>query len=154
VTHLKAQQNEANELIRCKQVDELLESISLSVARLEHHGDKDVPVIVMGDFNADPPCETGESSIRKVLLHSFGGDRGRIRSAYAVDPPSDTFYTTWKTRGSKTTRRIIDYIFYSGALERQVSLQVPSETELEETKLPGLRHPSDHMLIAAKFHLE
>ncbi|KAL7574062.1 hypothetical protein ACA910_015640 [Epithemia clementina (nom. ined.)] len=103
------------------------------------------------------------------------------------------FYTTWKTRGSSTTKRAIDYIFYypggHGAPEPQTldpvnstneanhgdtqtgsssssssnrrpyqlhcraTLSIPKAYELEATKLPGLRYPSDHLAVGAKFEL-
>lgn len=150
VTHLKAQKNETNELIRCQQVDELLHYAN-SEASL---GSDETPIIILGDFNADNPqdCAGNQSSVRRLLEYSVEGMR-KYTSAYEIDPPKQGFYTTWKTRGTTTVRRIIDYIFFSGRLRCVANLRVPAEEELEKTKLPGLRYPSDHMAIGAKFEL-
>ena len=72
---------------------------------------------------------------------------------YEIDPPKEDFFTTWKTRGTHTVKRIIDYIFHSEELDCTATLSIPSTNELEEGKLPGLRQPSDHLMIAAKFRL-
>jgi endonuclease/exonuclease/phosphatase family metal-dependent hydrolase len=161
VTHLKAQQSAANENTRAAQVEELLRLVAdeaENVLRRERR-DKKIPILILGDFNADPPSQAAGSeevsSIKKLLTFHESSDQGtkirpQFQSAYPVDPPNDEFYTTWKIRGPKTSKRIIDYIFYSNAsLECRATLQVPSEEELEPSKLPGLRYPSDHMAIAA-----
>lgn len=156
VTHLKAQKESAQERVRCHQVDELLDSISKQATLLvqDHHA---VSVIVMGDFNADPPVSTSDDgAVSRVLKRgvktSAKSSTSPIWSAYDLSAPA--FYTTWKTRGSATVRRVIDYIFYSGSLTCKATLRVPSEDELDATKLPGLRYPSDHMMIAAKFRID
>jgi endonuclease/exonuclease/phosphatase family metal-dependent hydrolase len=160
VTHLKAQNSESNELIRCRQVDELLEQVDDVVASATEHDDiKDV--LVLGDFNADPPCNISfqSSSVGRMLARqlrslSSSTEPVHLRSSYKIDPPADSFFTTWKIRGPTTSRRVIDYIFYAGKLRCTATLQMPKEKDLEGTKLPGLQNPSDHMMIAAKFEIE
>ena len=149
VTHLKAQSSESNEKIRCTQVDELLTQVSNCVAGLD--GDVDVPVLFVGDLNADANCAFEESCIRQHVLESQALNQ-RIQSAYPLDPPEPSHYTTWKIRGTKEARRTIDYIFYAGdALNCTATLQVPAQEDLDTTRLPSLRYPSDHVLIAAEF---
>ena len=156
VTHLKA--SESNEQIRCSQVEELLQAVAnTSLEVRERRGENEISVLILGDFNTD-----GEA-IRNVLNFELqtttecnDGDRNgkassAILSAYPISPPGDSLYTTWKIRRSEV-RRIIDYIFYSN-FKCTATLQVPPETELEPTKLPGLKYPSDHMMIAAKFRI-
>ena len=145
-THLKAQKSEKNELIRCAQADELLEQIRQEEVRLGANGEN-VSTIVMGDFNSEPPCvsKDSESSIRRLMTC--------LNSAYPIDPPRNDFYTTWKTRG-KTFKRVIDYIFYGTGLKCNAILSVPNEEDMEAGKLPGLRYPSDHMMIAAQFEFD
>lgn len=159
VTHLKAQKNETNEIVRCRQAEELLEAVAEASTRLISQGEEKVSILILGDFNADPPTATeGESAISKVLSFklpwSNEGRAMKVNSAYAIDPPSDNFYTTWKIRGSQATKRIIDYIFYSGALECQATLPVPPEDQLEQSRLPSIRYPSDHVNLAAKFKIK
>ena len=153
VTHLKAQRNEANELIRQRQVEELIQCVEDVANQVKANDDVDqVPTVIAGDFNSDPPCQldTKDSCI-ETLIGQKGCETGFVY-AYGADPTGD-LYTTWKTRGPKTVRRVIDYIVYRGNLECKAILDVPSEEELEEAKFPGLRYPSDHLMIAAKFRL-
>jgi endonuclease/exonuclease/phosphatase family metal-dependent hydrolase len=157
VTHLKAQQGFVQEKVRCHQVDELLDSISKRAQSLLEKREEPVSVLILGDFNADPPAGTGDNgAVSRVLKRDVptasDSPRSPIRSAYDLAAPG--FYTTWKTRGSTTTKRIIDYIFYSGRLRCQATLWVPSESELDPTKLPGIRYPSDHLMIAARFRID
>jgi len=153
VTHLKAQKSETNEKIRCAQVEEIVTRVKeeLTVVR-EAFKTAAVPVLILGDFNADAPPQTeGTHSAVRTLLNSNVSPNDvpcSLKSAYEVD---ENFYTTWKTRGTSTTRRIIDYIFFGGNLSCRAHLAVPEPEELGEAKLPSFRHPSDHMSIAAKF---
>ena len=127
-THLKAQQNEECEVMRQQQVDELLQMILQGPD----------PTIVAGDFNAEPSSESA-----KKMQESFA-------SAYDLKDPN--FITTWKTRGTDTKKRVIDYLFHSTSLKCSDVLSIPYQ-EMEEQQLPSLRYPSDHILIAAKFQL-
>lgn len=153
ITHLKAQKSMTNEKIRCSQVEELLGHIQAAVA------ERDIPVLIMGDFNADPPAHLSfdESSVGAVLSNHLFKDSEftplRLQSAYEIDPPSNDLFTTWKTRGTQTVKRIIDYIFYTEQLTCTSTFSVPKDDKLEAGKLPGLRYPSDHLMIAAKFCL-
>jgi endonuclease/exonuclease/phosphatase family metal-dependent hydrolase len=157
VTHLKAQRGPVQEKVRCHQVDELLNSISRRAQSLLQIGEEAVSVLIAGDFNADPPIGSRDDGAVSRLLKAgvptvLNSPSSPIRSAYDLAAPG--FYTTWKTRGSTTTKRIIDYIFHSGRLRCEATLRVPSERELDPTKLPGLRYPSDHLLIAARFGVD
>lgn len=174
VTHLKAQKGESNERIRQIQIKELLHSVEAEVISLYNAKsakeersslqNTSFPVFIMGDMNADPPSTNPSfsvSAIRSVLdfRHQTLGEipleiSGPYYSAYEVDPPENSFYTSWKIRGKDTTKRIIDYIFYKGPVTCIATLQVPNDDEVEETKFPGLRYPSDHLLIAADFELD
>jgi len=151
VTHLKA--SGGNEEVRCRQMEELLDVIADARENLRERGEDDAAVLIMGDFNTD-----GET-VRKVLDFRLQGKGGSgadtpILSAYEVNPPSDSLYTTWKIRDTET-RRVIDYIFYSSnSLMCRATLQVPPGDQLEASKLPGLKYPSDHVAIAARFRIE
>eukprot|EP00541_Cyclophora_tenuis_P017897 CAMPEP_0116559484 /NCGR_PEP_ID=MMETSP0397-20121206/10424_1 /TAXON_ID=216820 /ORGANISM="Cyclophora tenuis, Strain ECT3854" /LENGTH=141 /DNA_ID=CAMNT_0004085263 /DNA_START=65 /DNA_END=490 /DNA_ORIENTATION=+ len=110
------------------------------------------PVLVLGDLNADPPTEqTRNTSAVQLLV-----DNNRFTSAYDLENSSENdppLFTTWKTRGNRTARRVIDYIFYSGLVCTH-TLSLPHKAlEEERYKLPNLRYPSDHLMIAAKFRL-
>ncbi|GAX14633.1 hypothetical protein FisN_6Lh418 [Fistulifera solaris] len=151
VTHLKAKCNATNEMIRMKQLQELLVRIDETIRDVQSkdHDSNQTPVILLGDFNTDPPA-TVPSQDASSLNQLITASNGCFQSLYPLE--SSTHYTTWKTRGSDTVKRVIDYIFYRGPVKPIAVLQVPEETELEPTKLPGLRYPSDHVLIAGRFH--
>lgn len=158
VTHLKAQKSDTNEKVRCAQVKEIITQIKEELAVLsETYKTTSVPVLILGDFNADAPPQTegAHSAIRTLLNSNFSpyDVPDSLKSAYEVDPPEEDFYTTWKRRGTSETRRIIDYIFYGGDLSCRAHLTVPEPGDLGEAKLPSLRYPSDHMSIAAKFFI-
>ena len=155
VTHLKASLSEKNEKMRCKQVEELLEQAHQMTEQLREK-EGDVPVLIMGDFNADAPQyipSEESSSVRGVL--EFERNGLSIQSAYDLASKRNDFYTTWKTRGAKTAKRIIDYIFHTNSgIKCTHILSIPKEEDVEEAKLPGLRYPSDHLMIAAKFEID
>ena len=46
---------------------------------------------------------------------------------------------------------VIDYIFHTSQLKCTDVLGPPAAADLEPTRLPGMRAPSDHLPIAAKF---
>ena len=126
-THLKAgQSNNECSAMRELQVDELLHFLS----KTSH------PVVLGGDFNAEPYTKAIKK-IRKVYS-----------SAYDLSDPN--LLTTCKIRGNETKKRTIDYLFFSKQLECTAVWDIPHK-EVEEEKLPSLRYPSDHVLIAAKF---
>jgi endonuclease/exonuclease/phosphatase family metal-dependent hydrolase len=160
-THLKAQRSEMNELIRCRQVEELLAAVDLELQRLMARGSvEDIPVILLGDLNADPPsqmkfeCSAIENLLKHNIVSSDPSRPIRYRSAYHLDDASDGFFTSWKIRGCKDSKRIIDYIFYAGfSIQCTATLKGVAVSELERTKLPGLRHPSDHLQIGAKLEI-
>lgn len=156
VTHLKARRSKNNEKIRMMQVCELLDKLEEERERIENVSDeKQVPILVLGDFNADHPSKNRDSScVAKVLDRHKASNSAYppYYSAYPVDPPPEGFFTTWKTRGTETAKRVIDYIFHSN-ITCTDTLCIPDEKEIEVDQLPGLRYPSDHLMIAAKFDL-
>ena len=110
-----------------------------------------MPTIVLGDFNAEPSEDAVKNfvnGIDKESLPSFA-------SAY----PADLAYSTWKTRGTSTVKRVIDYIFFKPCcnvdgtpiFECKEFLALPVEEDLEEQGLPGFRSPSDHLALAPRF---
>jgi endonuclease/exonuclease/phosphatase family metal-dependent hydrolase len=126
-THLKAgQNNNACSSMREHQVDELLHLLS----------ETSYPVVLGGDFNAEPYTKAMKK-VRKVYS-----------LAYELSDPN--LVTTCKIRGSETKKGAIDYLFFSNQLECTAIWDIPKK-EMEEEKLPSLRYPSDHILIAAKF---
>lgn len=202
VTHLKAQDSEISEKIRSLQAVELVKEVShVAQALLLRPENRDyktnqvassstakVPIILLGDFNAEPygecreciPSIVGEADERNINNNAAETDNTSrdeccfFQSAYAYGTES---FTTWKTRGSKTVKRVIDYIFHNcqplGVKSCNIpskgnptdcngppgmrcthTLSIPQAKDLESTFLPGFRQPSDHFMIAAKFEID
>ena len=158
VTHLKAGKGVDKEVLRTAQVKELMQRLESSVSSASRDQGvelNDIPVILMGDFNSDIREE--ESCIRSIIVDKEDASTYPWTSAYEIDPPDSSLFTTWKIRGDITQQRIIDYIFYNAknvdGFECTHILDVPNEDELEPTKLPGFKYPSDHLAIGAKFRL-
>ena len=155
VTHLKAQQNSVSEKVRTAQAAQLLEVTQRAVIDAsEEYGitGSDIATLIMGDFNSEPFDNDDHSCIQTMINGSIDGNL-KVKSAYNIDPPDSKFFTTWKTRGEKTVRRIIDYIFHNHQLRCTHTLAPPSQLEMESHRLPGFRYPSDHIAIGAKFEI-
>ena len=155
VTHLKASKSEENARIRALQSQELLEILQEKAARIaENCSDtREVPTIVLGDFNAEPSEDAAKNFVDGI-------DNGSLQS-FASAYPADIPYSTWKTRGTNTVRRVIDYIFYKPCcnvdgtpiFECKEFLALPAEEDMEEQGMPGFRSPSDHLALAARFYI-
>lgn len=165
VTHLKSGKGIEIEKIRRAQVKELRSHIDrvASVASKESGGVemKNIPVVIMGDFNSDPTedqsCiwEISSSSTPDKNVVDGSDEHSCFASAYPINPEEMSYFTTWKIRGDKTQKRVIDYIFYNNAEGIKCSqiLSIPNQDEMEESRLPGLKYPSDHLAIGARFEL-
>ena len=151
VTHLKAQNNSTCEKIRTQQANELIDSVNNvihTVASNDNLPTTSIPTILMGDFNSDPDGD------EKTCIKSVLSRQPQLSSVYDLE--RHNFFTTWKSRGHKTARRIIDYIFYNDSKGFRCShvLSIPKDEQIEATKLPGFRYPSDHLSIGSKFELD
>jgi mRNA deadenylase 3'-5' endonuclease subunit Ccr4 len=157
MTHLKAGKTIENEIVRVGQVEELLGAVQASAqnaAKLGNIALDEIPVVVAGDFNSDP--KENNSCIRGIQSKD---SIYPMKSAYEVDSIThSSMFTTWKTRGDMTVKRIIDYIFHNAGVTKGFdcshTLQNPVDYEVEETRLPGFKYPSDHIAVGAKFKLE
>lgn len=146
-THLKAKKGLANEKVRTSQAKELFREAKKVAKSLINHGESgDVPIIVMGDFNADIDGN-GATCVTSIANAGFF-------SAYPFARMVNAF-TTFKTRGSKTSKHTIDYIFHNGVgVNCTHTLDLPSEDNITEPAgLPGFCYPSDHIMIGSRFLL-
>lgn len=167
VTHLKASKSKENAIIREHQSVELLGVLhekATSIADNDggHDNACDVPIIVLGDFNAEPD---------EAAVQTFVASKDKRIPPFASAYPVDLPYSTWKTRGSNAVRRVIDYVFYkncssrrrcrgtldAGAYEGRIEcteiLGLPADKDMESHGLPGFRSPSDHLALAARFRI-
>jgi len=175
VTHLKAKEGTANEAMRYTQAIQLSQAVTEAAREAENkwctstRESSNIPIFIMGDFNSHPipECTTaGEESNTKIMscLDAFIANKsslssppyGHFSSVYPIHPTPNDFFSTWKTRGPKTTRLVIDYILHTHVDGIQLShiLSVPHEDEMEPCRLPGFKYPSDHIALGAKFQIE
>jgi len=133
-THLKAK--EGFEERRKAQGKALLE-------HLETFNSQKLPTIICGDFN-----DTPESLVCKEILSK------KFSTVYSEKnlPGKSSIWSTWKKREVEV-KRTIDHIFYDPEkLNLMEILEIPSEKDCPN-RFPGNYYPSDHIAIAAKFHL-
>ncbi|XP_036372407.1 nocturnin-like isoform X2 [Megalops cyprinoides] len=139
VTHLKARSGW--ERLRSAQGSDLLQN--LQVATGGHAG---MPLLVCGDFNAEP----SEDVYRRFASSSLGLD-----SAYkqlSADGQTEPPYTTWKIRPSGEVCHTLDYIWYSRcALSVNAVLDFPTAEQIGPNRLPSYNYPSDHLSLVCDF---
>ncbi|KAM4810311.1 nocturnin isoform 2-T2 [Rhinophrynus dorsalis] len=138
VTHLKARTGW--ERFRLAQGTDLLQNLE-SITE----GAK-VPLIICGDFNAEPTEE---------VYKRFASSSLNLNSAYKVlseDGESEPPYTTWKIRQTGESCNTLDYIWYSQhALKVNSALGLPTEEQIGPNRLPSFNYPSDHLSLVCDF---
>ncbi|KAM4586097.1 nocturnin isoform 1-T1 [Fundulus diaphanus] len=143
VTHLKARSGW--ERLRSAQGADLLQSLQSITS---HSGGSmraalgAIPLVVCGDFNAEP----SEDVYRRFSSSPLG-----LSSAYKLlscDGQTEPAYTTWKIRPSGESCSTLDYIWYShDALSVEALLDIPSEEQIGPDRLPSYHYPSDHLSL-------
>ncbi|XP_054275285.1 nocturnin isoform X2 [Macrosteles quadrilineatus] len=136
-THLKARNGALLSALRNEQGKDLLEFVA------QHAGNR--PVILSGDFNAEPT----EPIYSTVLSH----DLLRLSSAYYQEnePP----YTTWKIREEGEVCHTIDYVFCSKDRLKPVTLlEFPTGEEIGKDRIPSMSYPSDHFSLVCDLLLK
>ncbi|XP_021087116.1 nocturnin isoform X2 [Mesocricetus auratus] len=138
VTHLKARTGW--ERFRSAQGCDLLQNLQDITQEAK------IPLIVCGDFNAEPTEE--------VYKH-FASSSLNLNSAYKLlspDGQSEPPYTTWKIRTSGECRHTLDYIWYSRhALSVTSALDLLTEEQIGPNRLPSFHYPSDHLSLVCDF---
>ena len=133
-SHLKARRGSLLASIRDQQGEDLmswLEDLSGGQS-----------VILAGDFNAEPSEAVYQTvTNRENML---------LDSAYRNDRLD---WTTWKIRDSGEEKQVLDYIFHSTDLETVRTLDVPSEGEVGDQRLPSLSYASDHLSLLADINI-
>ncbi|KAL8207078.1 UNVERIFIED_CONTAM: hypothetical protein K2H54_043977 [Gekko kuhli] len=138
VTHLKARNGW--ERFRSAQGADLLQKLG-SITQ-----DAEIPLIVCGDFNAEPTEE---------VYKEFSNSSLNLNSAYkllSANGLSEPPYTTWKIRPSGECRHTLDYIWYSQhALQVNAALNLLTEEQIGPNRLPSFNYPSDHLSLVCDF---
>ena len=131
VTHLKAAKDAAGEAVRTAQA----RHVALRVERAMADGG--APHAVLGcDLNATPT-----SKAYALLL------RRGFRSSFAQCMGAEPAFTTCKQRSAGAKASVIDYLFAVN-LDADAVLRVPAG---EPAPLPTAEHPSDHLLLVARY---
>ena len=101
------------------------------------------PVIIAGDFNADP---------REPVHNTMLSDQLGLASAYAANTAEEPKYTTWKVRADAESKTTLDYVFYTkDHMDVLRYLDIATEDAIGENRLPGLHYPSDHLSLVCDF---
>ncbi|XP_059821192.1 nocturnin-like isoform X4 [Hypanus sabinus] len=137
VTHLKA--CSGWERFRTSQGCDLLQ-------KLENITGAGIPLIVCGDFNAEPTED---------VYKQFTKSKLNLNSAYKLlseDGQSEPPFTTWKIRPSGESCLTLDYIWYSQhAFAVNRLLNLPTEEQIGPNRLPSFHYPSDHLSLVCEF---
>ncbi|XP_036424630.1 nocturnin isoform X1 [Colossoma macropomum] len=139
VTHLKARSGW--EAFRSAQGSHLLQQLR-TISSQQGVQPEGVPMVVCGDFNAEP-CE---EVYRRFLASPLGLDSAyrRLSTDGNTEPP----YTSWKIRPSGESCATLDYIWYSrGGFSVDAVLSMPSEEQIGPDRLPSYHYPSDHLSL-------
>lgn len=144
-THLKARNGALLSTLRNEQGKDLLNFVQ------KHHENQ--PVIICGDFNAEPTEPVYSTIIDSSLeLGSAYADCDNNSSVPSCqrEPP----YTTWKIRDEGEICHTIDYVFYTKKnLEVEAVLQLPSGEDIGTNRVPSFAYPSDHFSLVCDFKL-
>uniref|UniRef100_A0A3Q3VSV6 Nocturnin n=1 Tax=Mola mola TaxID=94237 RepID=A0A3Q3VSV6_MOLML len=143
VTHLKARSGW--ERLRSAQGADLLQrlrSITTQGGSRREAAPGSVPLIVCGDFNAEPTED---------VYQRFSSSPLGLNSAYKLlssDGQTEPAYTTWKIRLTGESCSTLDYIWYSrDALIVECLLDIPTEDQIGPDRLPSYHYPSDHLSL-------
>ncbi|XP_051993542.1 nocturnin isoform X2 [Xyrauchen texanus] len=148
-THLKARSGW--EVLRSAQGSDLLRNLRNIVQKVEteKNAETDLPLIVCGDFNAEP----SEDVYRNFATSSLGLDSAYKRMS--TDGKTEPLYTTWKIRPSGETCHTLDYVWYSHrAFNVNAVLDFPTAEQIGPNRLPSYNYPSDHLSLVCDFNFK
>jgi len=137
VTHLKSTKSEQGEELRERQINLLLKELIKN--------DKDLPVVLCCDLNANP---IQNKKGYDPLCYTSITDKNNLgfESVYKLANGAEPEYTTFKLRETGTDKHTIDYIFIkNGNWNITKILQIPNEG-----MIPNWNYPSDHFSILAQ----
>jgi len=140
-THLKARSGALLSTLRNEQGKDILDYLNAFC--------EERPIIISGDFNAEP-----SEPVFKTLMQN---DKTPLQSAYEMEENGEEDnlqYTTWKIRETGEQKHILDYIFHSPQLETVSTLNMPTEEQIGEDRLPSLQFASDHLSLVAELRFK
>eukprot|EP00092_Neocalanus_flemingeri_P005276 GFUD01005678.1.p1 GENE.GFUD01005678.1~~GFUD01005678.1.p1 ORF type:complete len:445 (+),score=120.49 GFUD01005678.1:393-1727(+) len=144
-THLKARSGALLSTLRNEQGKDILEW--LETVRVDR------PVVLTGDFNDEPlePVYKTMTENEKTPLNSAykNFETGQINEDFLGETKDSLEFTSWKIRETGEQKHILDYIFHSPQLQTVSTLDMPTEQQIGEARLPSLQFASDHLSLVA-----
>ena len=144
-THLKAKFGALRSSFRNEQGKDILDWLETI------RGDR--PIIIGGDFNGEPtePFYTTLTEDKTTPLVSAYNMSSHNETEN--DEKDKLEYTTWKIRETGEQKHILDYIFHSPQLQTVSTLDMPTEQQIGEDRLPSLQFASDHLSLVADLQI-
>lgn len=139
-THLKAKAGEEENKLRVAQTKQLLAGLQQDCSDPE--GSVPRLVILAADFNTTPEMEP----VKLVQCHPIG-----LQSVLQPEGLFQAHFSTWKFRGEKEKKELIDFMWHSKELEPVSGWAMPTEVEIGEKGLPNEGYPSDHLSLMYTF---
>ncbi|KAG1677317.1 Nocturnin [Nymphon striatum] len=138
-THLKARSGALLALLRNEQGKDIMGFLSM------HRAGR--PVLVCGDFNADPnePVYARMTSPHASLS---------LTSSYTLisDDLEEPQYTSWKIREDGEVCHTLDYMFHTtSSVQVEAVLDFPTEEQIGPTRIPSFQYASDHFSLCADY---
>lgn len=147
VSHLLAMKTAEGERARAQQMAQLLRRTGEVAAAAA------VPTtatVICLDANAAP----NESASARYPPEAYPAALAHgMRSAYAEALGAEPAWTTYKKRGARVAKHVIDYILLSPGVRVRRVLLPPADDDLDASALPGWRYPSDHVALMAELVL-
>ncbi|XP_055841634.1 nocturnin isoform X2 [Episyrphus balteatus] len=171
-THLKARHGSLLSKLRNEQGKDLIRFVK------NFAGNR--PVLICGDFNAEPiepvystilsseglNLSSGYADIKRELDNlestekSSENSENNENSENAVENYAEELanceppYTTWKIREEGEVCHTIDYVFYSkDQFKVKNCLEFPQGDEIGKNRTPSYQYPSDHFSLVCDFEL-
>ena len=134
-THLKARTGDLLTSMRNEQGKDILDWLQTTR--------ESRPVIICGDFNGEP-----DEPVYGTMTRNSG-----TPLVCAYEQGREMEFTTWKIRETGEEKKILDYIFHSPELQTVSMLDMPTEEQIGEDRLPSLQFASDHLSLVADIQL-
>lgn len=113
-------------------------------------GAEQLPVVVVGDFNA-----TADEEVYQFFTNPDAHPDLKLRSSYEVASGKEPVFTSWKFRAKGEAKYTIDYIWYAPErLQVEGVWGIPDEGDIGENALPCRSYPSDHVALCCEFNFK
>ena len=138
-THIKARNGALLSSLRNKQGKDILKWLETVK--------ESSPIILTRDLNAEP-----SESVYKTVTEN---KKGPLQSSYKINVDEEEGladsleYANWKIRETGEQKHIFEYIFHSPQLQTVSTLEMATEQQIGEERLPSLQFATDHLSLVA-----